>query len=162
MICLFWAALSSLLTYGHSRLTWIQNGKWFKVVFMFAKIRILKKKCTTLWICIISTHLFQNHLFTKEIYFTTHQYWRKVSKIFNTFCLYFRLQAIMNLIFRTVRSENLMTSCRDKLYHHTISNKIKFNFLIILFGKMSSSKSLPSSGTESEIERMTDFEKFGL
>ena len=27
---------------------------------------------------------------------------------------------------------------------------------------MSSSKSLPSSGTESEIERMTDFEKFSL
>ena len=27
---------------------------------------------------------------------------------------------------------------------------------------MSSSKSLPSSGTESEIEKMTDFEKFGL
>ena len=27
---------------------------------------------------------------------------------------------------------------------------------------MSSSKSLPSSGTESEIEKMTVFEKFGL
>ena len=68
----------------------------------------------------------------------------------------------MNLIFRTVRLENFMTSCRDKLYHHAISNKIKFNFLIILFAKMSSSKSLPSSGTDSEIEKMTDFEKFGL
>ena len=34
--------------------------------------------------------------------------------------------------------------------HHTMSNKIKFNFLIILFGKMSSSKSLPSSSTETE------------
>ena len=63
---------------------------------------------------------------------------------------------IMNLIFRTVWLENLMTSCREKLYHHTISNKIKSNFLIILFGKMSSSKSLPSSSTESKIERMTD------
>ena len=69
----------------------------------------------------------------------------------------FKLENLENLIL-----ENLMTSCRDKLYHHTISNKIKFNFLIILFGKMSSSKSLPSSDTESEIERMTDFEKFGL
>ena len=48
-------------------------------------------------------------------------------------------------IFRTVRLENSMTSCRDKLYHHTTSNKIKFNFLIIWFGKMSSNKSLPSS-----------------
>ena len=56
----------------------------------------------------------------------------------------------MNLILRTVRLENFMTSCRDKLYHHAISNKIKFNFLIILFGKMSSSKSLPSSSTETE------------
>ena len=79
-----------------------------------------------------------------------------------TFCLYFRLPAIMNLIFRTVRSENLMTSCRDKLYHHTISNKIKSNFLIILFNKMSSRKSLSSFGNESGIERMTDFEKFCL
>ena len=56
-----------------------------------------------------------------------------------------------------MRLQDFMTSCRDKLYHHTISSKIKFNFLIILFGKMSSSKSLPLSGTESEIERMTDF-----
>ena len=68
----------------------------------------------------------------------------------------------MNLIFHTVGLENFITSCRDKLYHHTISNKIKFNFVINLLGKMSSSKSLPSSGTESEIERMTDFKKFGL
>ena len=67
-----------------------------------------------------------------------------------------RLPAIMNLIFRTLEFENLMTSCGDKLYHHTISNKIKFNFLIILFVKMSSSKSLPSSGTESEIKKITD------
>ena len=86
----------------------------------------------------------------------------KVSKIFHTFCLYLRLPAIMNLIFRTVRSENFIASCRDKLYHHTISNKTKFNFLIILFAKISSSKSLPSSGTESEIKKITDFEKFGL
>ena len=55
-----------------------------------------------------------------------------------------------------------MTSCRDKLYHHTISNKIKFNFLIILFAKTSSSKSLPSSGTKSELEKITGFEKFSL
>ena len=73
-----------------------------------------------------------------------------------------QLPAIMNLIFRSVRLENFMTSCRDKLYHHTISNKIIFNFLFILFAKMSSSKSLPLSGTESEIEKMTDFEKLGL
>ena len=62
----------------------------------------------------------------------------------------------MNLIFRTVRLENLMTSCRDKLYNHAINNKIKFNFLTISFAKMSSSKSLPLSGTESKIEKMTD------
>ena len=37
---------------------------------------------------------------------------------------------------------NFMTSFRDKLYHHIIGNKIKFNFLIIWFGKMSSSKNL--------------------
>ena len=86
----------------------------------------------------------------------------KVSKIFPTFYLYLRLPAIMNLVFCTVRLENFMTSCKDKLYHHTVSNKMKFNFLIIFFGKMSSSISLPSSGTESEIERMTDFQKFGL
>ena len=59
------------------------------------------------------------------------------------FSLYVRLLAIMNIIFCTVRSENFMMSCRDKLYHHTTSNKIKFNFLIILFDKMSSNKSLP-------------------
>ena len=35
-----------------------------------------------------------------------------------------------------------MTSYRDKLYHHTTSNKINFNFLVIGFGKISSSKSL--------------------
>ena len=34
--------------------------------------------------------------------------------------------------------------------------------MIILFGKMFSSESLSSSGTESENERMIDFEKFGL
>ena len=57
-----------------------------------------------------------------------------------------------------------MTSGRDKLYHHAISDKIKFNFLnkIILFDKMSFSKYLPLSDTESEIERMNDFEKFDL
>ena len=67
----------------------------------------------------------------------------------------------MNLIFRNVRSENLMAS-RDKLYHYTISNKIKFNFLIILFSKMSFRESLSSFGIESEIERMADFEKLCL
>ena len=72
-----------------------------------------------------------------------------------------KLAILLRTYFMDAPLENFMI-CRDKLYHHTISNKIKFNFLIILFGKMSSSKSLPSSGTESEIERMTDFEKFGL
>ena len=88
---------------------------------------------------------------------TAHQYWGKVSKIFDTFYLYLQLLAIINLMIPTLRLKNFMTSCRDKLYHHTISNRIKFNFLIILFDKMFSSKSLPSSGTESKIERMTDF-----
>ena len=37
-----------------------------------------------------------------------------------------------------MRLKYFMTSCRDKLYHHTISNKINFNFLIILFGKIPS------------------------
>ena len=69
---------------------------------------------------------------------------------------------MMNLIFYTVRLENFMMSCKDKHYHDTISNKIKFNFLNILFRKMASSKSMPSSGTESEIKRMTNFEIFGL
>ena len=68
----------------------------------------------------------------------------------------------MNLIFCTVRLEDFTMLCRDKLYLHTLSNKIKFNFLIILFAKTSSSKSLPSPGTESQIERMTVFKKFGL
>ena len=84
--------------------------------------------------------------------YTTHQYWGKVSKIFHILCLYLQLPAIMNLILCTLRLENFMTSCRDKLYHHTVSNRIKFNFLIIFFGKTSSSKSLPFSGIESEIE----------
>ena len=53
-----------------------------------------------------------------------------------------------------MRLENFMTSCRDKLHHHTINNKIKFNFLVILFVKMFSSNSLPLSGTESEIEKL--------
>ena len=43
-----------------------------------------------------------------------------------------------------------------------LSNIIKFIFLIILFGKISSSKSLSSSGFESETKRMCDFEKFIL
>ena len=94
--------------------------------------------------------------------YAAHQYWSKVSKIFHTLCLHLQLPAIMNLIFRTVRLEIFMTSCRDKLYHHTISNRIKFNFLIIVFGKTSSSKSLPLSGIEAEIERMNNLEKFSL
>ena len=86
-------------------------------------------------------------------YIAAHQYWWKVSKIFHIFRLHLRLPAIVNLIFHTVRLENFMTSYRDELYLYIISNKIKFNFLINLFGKMSSSKSLPSSGTESEIKK---------
>ena len=82
--------------------------------------------------------------------------------MFLTFCLYFRLLTIMNLIFHMAILENFMMSRRDKLYHHTISNKIKFNFLIILFGKISFRKSLPLLGSALDIERMTDFEKFGL
>ena len=97
----------------------------------------------------------------KYIY-TAHQYWGKISKIFHTLCLYLRQPAIMNLIFRTVWLENFMATCRDKLYHHTISNRIKFNFLIIVFGKTSSSKSLPLSGIEAEVERLNDLEKFNL
>ena len=83
-------------------------------------------------------------------------------KIFQAFCLYLQLPAIRDLIFSTLRLTNFMTSCKDKLYHHIISNKIKFNFLIILFAKMSSRKSLPLSNNESEIEKMTDFQKFNL
>ena len=71
------------------------------------------------------------------------------------FWLYLQLPFIMNLIFGTATLQNFMTSCRDKLYHDTKSNQIKFNFRIIWFGKKSSSKSLHSSGIESEIERMT-------
>ena len=128
---------------------------------------LLEKKCTTLWIRIKSTHLFQNLLFTNKYTSTAQQYWGKLSKIFHTFCLYLGLSVIMNLIFRTFRLQNFMEPCRDKHYHHTISStpsqfKIKVNLLIILFHKVSSRKSLPLSGTESEIERMTNFEKFGV
>ena len=69
----------------------------------------------------------------------------------------------MNLIFREITK--FQTSCREcfflaltryyKQYHQV-------HFLIILFGKMSSSESLSSSSIVSETERMTDFEKFGL
>ena len=102
------------------------------------------------------------YIFSKIFYFYCPSILGKVSKIFHAFCQYLGLSTIMNLIFRTVRLENFMKSCRDKLYYRTISNKIKFIFMIILFGKMSSSESLPSSGTESKIGRMNDFEKFGL
>ena len=33
--------------------------------------------------------------------------------------IYLQIPAIMNLIFHTMRLENLMMSFRDKLYHHT-------------------------------------------
>ena len=71
----------------------------------------------------------------------------------------------MNIIFRTVKLQNLMTSCRDKFVSrfNTVLQAISSSpSLIILFGKMSSSESLSSSGTESETARMTDFKKFGL
>ena len=48
------------------------------------------------------------------------------------------------------------------LYRGTARNIIKFIFLIILFGKISSSRSLSLSSAESETERMTDFKRFGL
>ena len=38
-------------------------------------------------------------------------------------CLYLRLPTIMNLIFRTMRLENFMMSCSDKLCLHAISIK---------------------------------------
>ena len=38
-------------------------------------------------------------------------------------CLYLRLPTIMNLIFRTMRLENFMTSFRDKLCHRAINIK---------------------------------------
>ena len=57
-----------------------------------------------------------------NILHTAHQYWGKVSKIFHTLCLYLWLPAIMNLIFRTMRLENFMALCRDKLYYRTICN----------------------------------------
>ena len=71
----------------------------------------------------------------------------------------------MNLIFRTVRLQNFITSVGIgfflaltryyKQYHQV-------HFLVILFGKMSSSESFSSSGAGSETERMTEFKKFGL
>ena len=83
---------------------------------------------------LLSVHIYSKIIFLLNKYtYTAHQYWGKVSKIFYTFPLYLRLPAIMNLIFCTVRLEKFVTSCRDRLYHHTVSNKIKFNFLIILF-----------------------------
>ena len=44
-----------------------------------------------------------NSSFNKINSYTAHHYWEKVSKILHAFRLYFRLPAIMNLIFRTVR-----------------------------------------------------------
>ena len=99
-------------------------------------------------------HLFQNHLLTKYTY-AAHQYWEKVSEIYHPFCLDSEIPSIMNLIFCIMKFHEV--EIRDKLYHQTISNEINFIFLIISFGKMSSSKSLPSSGTESKMERMSDF-----
>ena len=97
-------------------------------IFISSIFNILTKKCTTLWIRITSTHHSKITFLQNKYTYTAHQYWGKVSKILHTFCLYLRLPAIVNLIFRIVRLKKLMTSCRDKPYQHTISNKIKFNF----------------------------------
>lgn len=103
----------------------------------------------------LKLHIYFKVIFLQNKYFyTADQYWG-VSKIFHTFWL----SVTVNLIFRTVELENFMISCRDKLYHGTVSNKINFIFLIILFDKMFYSGSLPSPGIESEIERMTDLKK---
>ena len=116
-----------------------------------------------LWYRVISTHIYSKIISLQNKYtYTARQYRGKVSKILLTFCQYLRVPAIMNLIFCIVKWENFMRSCREKFYHQALGNRIRFNFLIILFDKMSFSKSLRSSGTESEIERMTDFEKFSL
>ena len=71
--------------------------------------------------------LLQVYIYSKIIFYqnrytyTAHQYWEKASKMFHTFCLYLRLPAIMDLIFPTVRLENFMTPCSDKLYHHAVN-----------------------------------------
>ena len=115
---------------------------------------LLKKKCAILWIRIKSKYLFPNHFSQSRLI---------LAIIIGEKDLKYsmRYESIMNPIFCTVRLENFMMSCRDNLYHRTISNKIKFNFLIILFGKISSRKSLLSSGTGSEIERMTSINSAG-
>ena len=82
---------------------------------------------------VLKLHIYSKIIFLQNKYtYTTHQYWEKVSKIFHTFFQYLRLSTIMNLVFCNARLGSFMTSCRDKLYHHTIKTKI----LIILFGKM--------------------------
>ena len=84
----------------------------------------------------------------------------EVSKIFHTLCLYLRLPAIMNLIFRTVRFEKFMTSCRDKLYHHTVSNKIKLNFHHLI--QQNVLQQISAFVWHKVGNRKTNFEKFGL
>ena len=102
---------------------------------------------------VLKLHIYSKIIFLQNKYtYNAYQYWEKVSKKFHIFCLYLWLSTIMNLIFHNVRLGNFMTSCKNKLYHRTVSNRIKLIFLIILFGKISSSESLPSSGTESEFK----------
>ena len=91
-------------------------------------------------------------------------------EMYNTMNSYYKYTSIpkssfykMNILILPINTEGKYLKYSYNLPYfvtisHYESNKIKFNFLIILFGKMSSSKSLPLS----EIERMTDFEKFSL
>ena len=62
------------------------------------------------------------HLFARQICLNGPPILGKVSKVLYTFCLYLRLPAIVNLIFHTMRLENLMMSHRDKLYITTSSS----------------------------------------
>ena len=92
---------------------------------------------------------------------------KKYVEYFMMFVCICDYRLIMNLIFRTVRLRYFITifhigisfflalSRHYKQYHQV-------HFLIILFGKMPSNESLSSSGTESEINRLTGFEMFGL
>ena len=56
-------AMSSVLNVGKA------IGTYLNIINIYQACgNLLKKKCTTLWVLIISTELFQSHLLTKEIY----------------------------------------------------------------------------------------------
>ena len=114
---------------------------------------LLKKKCTILWIRIKSKHLLPNHFLQSRLILPI---------IIGEKDLKYsiRYESIMNPIFCTVKLENFMMSCRDKLYHRTISNKIKFNFLIKHLIRQNVLQEISSFVWHWVRNRKNDFDKF--